>query len=64
MCHTWGLYGIKELASRSAAVLAEALAVLDTALRMHEPLLQRLKAEYLVHPLVVFCVLNCCLAPP
>ena len=49
VCHTWGLYGVKELASRSEAVLAEALATLDTALRMHEPLLQRLKAEYLVH---------------
>ena len=59
ICHTWGLYGVKELASRSEAVLAEALATLDTALRMHEPLLQRLKTEYLVHLLAgscAFCV--------
>ena len=48
VCQTWGLYGVKELASRSAAVLADAISTLDTALRMHEPLLQRLRAEYLV----------------
>lgn len=51
MCQTWGLYGVKELASRSEAVLAEAMSTFDTALRMHEPLLQRLKAEYVVRPL-------------
>ena len=61
MCHTWGLYGVKELASRSEAVLAEALVTLDTALRMHEPLLQRLKAEYLVHLLAGSCAF--CVAP-
>lgn len=55
VCHTWGLYGVKELASRSEAVLAEAMAILDTALRMHEPLLQRLKTEYLVHLLTGSC---------
>ena len=48
VCQTWGLYGVKELASRSAAVLADAISTLDTALRMHEPLLQRLRAECVV----------------
>ena len=49
-CQTWGLYGIREMASRSETAVAEAMALVDTALRMHEPLLQRLKAEYLVCP--------------
>ena len=47
-CQTWGLYGVKEMASRSAGLLADVMGAVDTALRMHEPLLQRLKAEYLV----------------
>lgn len=58
VCQTWGLFGVKELASRSAAVLAEAIATLDTALRMHEPLLQRLRAEYVVRHSVVACSMH------
>lgn len=49
-CQIWGLYGVKEMAFRSRGVLTEAVSILDTTLRMHEPLLQRLKAEYLVRP--------------
>ena len=47
-CQTWGLYGVKEMASRSKSVLSEAVYTLDVILRMHEPLLQRLKAEHMV----------------
>ncbi len=50
LCQTWGLYGVKEMALRSRAVLAEAISTVDATLRMHEPLLQRLKGEYLVRP--------------
>lgn len=48
LCQTWGLYGVKEMALRSRDVLAEAFTILDSTLRMHVPLLQRLKGEYLV----------------
>ena len=47
-CHTWGLYGVKEMAARSKDALSEAVYTLNMILGMHEPLLQRLKAEYLV----------------
>ncbi|KAL0028311.1 hypothetical protein WJX79_009350 [Trebouxia sp. C0005] len=49
VCQTWGLYGVQELALRSRSVLAEAFSTLDSVMRMHMPLLQRLKAEYLDH---------------
>jgi hypothetical protein len=48
VCQTWGLFGVQELALRSRSVLAEAFSTLDSIMRMHMPLLQRLKAEYLV----------------
>ena len=48
MCHTWGMYGVREMALRSRTVLAEAFGTLDATLRMHEPILQRLKGEYMV----------------
>ncbi len=48
VCQTWGLFGVQELALRSRSVLAEAFSTLDSIIRMHMPLLQRLKAEFLV----------------
>ena len=47
-CQIWGLHGVRELATSTQAPLADAINILDAALKMHEPLLQRLKAEYLV----------------
>ena len=47
-CQTWGLNGVRELATATQAPLADAVNILDAALKMHEPLLQRLRAEYLV----------------
>ena len=47
-CQTWGLNGVRELAIATQAPLADAVNILDAALKMHEPLLQRLRAEYLV----------------
>ena len=47
-CQTWGLHGVRELVTSTQAPLVDAINILDAALKMHEPLLQRLKAEYLV----------------
>lgn len=62
-CQTWGLNGVRELATATQAALADAVNILDAALKMHEPLLQRLKAEYLVgSPLIhMLLVLSLCL---
>lgn len=60
VCQTWGLFGVQELALRSRSVLAEAFSTLDSIMRMHMPLLQRLKAEYLVCAVLYtkcFCLL-------
>lgn len=50
-CQIWGLNGVRELASATQAPLADAVGIIDAAVKMHEPLLQSLKAEYLVRAL-------------
>lgn len=50
LSQTWGLWGVQELGNSSQETLQEAMSFLDAALKMHEPLLHRLKAEYLVGP--------------
>lgn len=50
-CQIWGLNGVRELANATQAPLADAVGIIDAAVKMHEPLLQSLKAEYLVRAL-------------
>ena len=45
---TFGVHAARELGQHCVGPLREAVTQLDAVLREHEPLLQRLKMEYLV----------------